>query len=368
MKKKLLSSLLFVGLIGILGCNQSDNTEAEKKPLAKFEPADGKCILFVGQEMEAIGGLEDYNDGYIDHFPTPGGFTMYTKIRPGDEQYGFKLKGLDGVFTTDEWGDSPSNMTLQVNSPAYENMALAIGLEFVNHEEKLATGVHDSLVVALGEWIKNLGKRPVFLRIGYEFGGEWNHYDREYFIASYKRMKDMYDEMGIENIAYVWQDHGWGMSLEDLESWWPGDEYVDWCGTSFFSRWDEILMIDFARSKGKPLFIAEATPVISTETVKTDGKTKETILSNPEQATEAWKHWFIPLFKTIDENPDVVKAVSYINCNWKSHAHWFDNPTFQDVDARLHLSPEISKKWLEETSKGKYLKSSAGLYRELWGD
>ena len=175
----------------------------------------------------------------------------------------------------------------------------------------------------------------------------------------------MYDGMGITNVAYVWQDHGWGMTLEEFEQWYPGDQYVDWCGTSFFSRWDEILMIDFARSKGKPMFIAEATPTISSETVKTTGKTKETDLANPAQAQEAWENWFLPLFRMIDENPDVVKAVSYINCDWKNHAHWVDNPTFQNIDARLELSPEISAKWVAETNKSKYLKSSPELYQQL---
>ncbi|MFK7904390.1 MAG: hypothetical protein AB8B69_04655, partial [Chitinophagales bacterium] len=84
----------------------TDQTRA--KPLAKFEPADGKCILFVGQEMESIGGLEKWNDGYLDHFDRPGGFTMYTKIRPGDEEFGFTYSGLAGINTTDDWGDSPS--------------------------------------------------------------------------------------------------------------------------------------------------------------------------------------------------------------------------------------------------------------------
>ena len=79
-------------------------------------------IVFVGQELESIGGLEDYNDGYLDHFTTPGGFTMYTKIRPGDEEFGFTYTGLAGVFTTDDWGDSPSNMSSQVANPNFQHM------------------------------------------------------------------------------------------------------------------------------------------------------------------------------------------------------------------------------------------------------
>lgn len=337
------------------------------RTLAKFEPADGKCLLFVGQELTSIGGLAAYNDGYLDHFKTPGGFTMYTKIRPGDEEFGFTYQNTPaGIFTSDDWGDSPSNMSLQMADEDFNNMALAIGFEMVNHEEKIATGVHDSIVMVLGNWIKSLGDRPVFLRIGYEFGGSWNHYDREHYLAAYKRMKDMYDKAGINNIAYVWQSHGWGEPMDYLESWYPGDAYVDWCAYSFFSRFDESNMIEFARKHHKPVFIAEATVNISTDSVKTTGMTEEVLLSDPVQAAEAWQKWFIPFFDTIEKNQDVVKAISYINCHWKANRMWVDNPTFSRVDARLQVNAEIAKKWKEKVYTDRYIHASDGLFKELW--
>ena len=366
---------IIYGFLGILlfSCQNSVEKKVKSEETniperAKFEPEDGKCILFAGQELTAIGGLEEYNDGYFDHFEAPGGFTMYTTFMPGSEEFGFTYKGLDGIFTTDNWGDDDSNMSLQLADPDFAHSALAIGLKLVDHEIKVAKGEHDSLITAFGEWLKSLGNRPVFLRIGYEFGGEWNHYDLEQYIIAYKRIKDMLDEMGVNNVAYVWQSHGWGQSLENLETWYPGDDYVDWCGYSIFARGDEAQMIDFARAKGKPVFIAEASPTIGTETVKTNGKTKETILSNPEQAQEAWEKWFIPFFKTIHDNPDIVKAISYINCHWKANKMWFDNPTFQDVDARLQTSEFIAEKWREETARDTYLKASPELFDLLWGE
>ncbi len=339
---------------------------SETPKRTKFEPKDGKCIVFAGQELESIGGLEEYNDGYFDHFARPGGFTMYTKIRPGDEEFGFTYTGLAGVFTTDDWGDSPSNMSMQVADEDFKHSCLAIGLEMVNHEGAIARGELDSLVLALGNWLKSLGRRPVFLRIGYEFAGSWNHYNREDYITAYRRIKTMYDSIGVTNVAYVWQSHGSDEPMEHLAEWYPGDEYVDWCGYSFFSRWDEANMIEFARQHNKPVFIAEATPTISTATTKTNGKTKETILSNPEQAEEAWEEWFTPFFKTIHDNPDVVKAISYINCHWKSHPMWVNNPTFQDVDARLQSNKDIADKWSKEIAKDSYLNASPELFDMLW--
>ena len=374
---KNLKSFLFIafGMLIISCKSDSTNTEQDSPPkeesninLAKFEPVEGKCILFVGQDQAAVGGVEGFEDGYFNHFDAPGGFTMYTNFSPGDTSFGYVLKGLDGVKTLDDWGDGPSNMSAQIADPDFAHSALAIGLWFVNHEKEVASGELDGMMKELGAWIKGLGKRPVFLRIGYEFGGEWNHYDREDYIASFKRIRDIYEEMGVENVAYVWQSHGWGMDQEELERWYPGDDYVDWCGYSMFSRGDEVQMIEFAQRHDKPVFIAEATPTISTETTKLDGKTKETILSNPEQAEEAWEKWFIPFFEVIQDPQNRVKAVSYINCHWKANPMWFDNPTFQDVDARLHINPDIAQRWTEETSKDIYLKASEGLWNELWGE
>ena len=341
------------------------NVQEPASTLAKFEPEDGNCILFVGQELAAIGGLEDFNDGYLDHFERPGGFTMYTKIRPGDEEFGFTYTGLPGLTSTDDWGDSPSNMSLQLADPDFNDMALAIGFEMVNHEGAIARGERDSLVFAFGDWLKSLGNRPVFLRIGYEFSGTWNHYNREEYVAAYRYMKDKYDSMGVSNVAYVWQSHGWEEPMELLEAWYPGDDYVDWCGYSFFARGDESNMIDFARKKGKPVFIAEATPTIGTETVKTNGQTKEIILSNQAQAEEAWEQWFTPFFNTIHENADVVKAISYINCHWKSHKMWVNNPTFQYVDARLQINDWIKERWNKEINSGRYLHASKELFEQL---
>ncbi|MEL6850619.1 MAG: glycosyl hydrolase, partial [Bacteroidota bacterium] len=235
-------TLCLAGLLSLSSCQpaaeQTTGPAPAQAALAKFEPPAGKCLLFVGQELEAIGGLEAYSDGYYDHFEAPGGFTMYTNFRPGDESFGHIYKGVDGVKTTDDWGDSPSNMSLQIADEDFAHSALAIGLELVNHTDEIAAGVHDSLILELGTFLQSLGRRPVFLRIGYEFDGHaWNHYNREEYLGSFHRIKDMYDSMGIDNIAYVWQCTGWGSDYEALEAWYPGDEYVDWCGYSHFARW-----------------------------------------------------------------------------------------------------------------------------------
>ncbi len=362
-------------VMSLLACQSNTTNEATTTPgeqknkttsrRAKFEPQDGKCILFAGQELEAIGGLAEYSDGYYDHFAKPGGFTMYTDFMPGATSFGFVHRGLDGLTTTDNWGDGPSNMALQIADPDFDQSALAIGLDMKeDHEDDVANGTHDALIIRLGEWIKALDRRPVFLRIGYEFDGHpWNSYQREDYVAAFKRVRHMLDSMGVENVAYVWQSKGRGSIYQELEEWYPGDEYVDWCAYSFFAGENEKHpMLDFARAHQKPVFLAEATPIV----LDSAKQSLPIDLANEEQAQQAWDEWFVPFFRTIHDNPDLVKAVSYINCHWKAHAMWKENDYFKGIDARLHLSPMISKKWRAETQDSRYLQASEVLFEELW--
>lgn len=370
---------ILAGLVLALSCGQkkenkptlanSSEISSSVKNLAKFEPNEGEVLLFVGQELEAVGGLEAYDDGYLDHFDTPAGWTTYTNINPGERSFDRIQEGLDGLYDTHDWGDNDYNATLQLQDEDFENMALAIGLQFVNHEEKVADGTHDAYIDRLGEFLLSLGRRPVFLRIAYEFDGDpWNHYDRESTIKAYKRIVDRLRAMGVSNTAYVWQSTGFISGQEHLEGWYPGDDYVDWLGVSFFNRWKEIEMFEFARKKGKPVFIAEASPTISDYGGKLYGLTKETQLGDPVQAQEAWDKWFVPFFKAIEDNSDVVKAVHYINCHWDSHPMWKNNPTFKGIDARLHLNDTIAKRWREITSLPKFIKSSPDLYDKLYNE
>lgn len=338
-------------------------SHAQKIP-AQFEPKNGKVLVFSGQELTAIGGLRHYDDGYFDHFPAPAGFTMYTNFLPGVNSFGHVQKGLDGLTTTDDWGDGPSNMSLQINSPAFRNSCLAIGLDISHgNDHKTASGDYDHLIVRLGKWIMDLEDRPVFLRIGYEFNGhEWNHYQPESYIAAFRRVRDMLDSMGAGNIAYVWQSKGAGTMPEDLEAFYPGDDYVDWCAFSFFTPAEEHHpMISFARRHDKPLMIAEASPVL----LNASGAVIPLDLSKPEDAKFAWEQWFIPFFRTIRNHPDVIKAFSYISADWRHRPLWKNNPNFRNLNARIWQNKALARQWTNEITRPNYLNASDSLFYYL---
>ena len=66
------------GLVLLLLCGEKQQKETNSvaketekesmRKLEKFEPIDGKVLLFIGQELAAVGGLDEYSDGYLDHF------------------------------------------------------------------------------------------------------------------------------------------------------------------------------------------------------------------------------------------------------------------------------------------------------------
>lgn len=371
MKKKYFNrSIITAAVVLFFSCNGNEKKaglkiEVDSTRLAKFEPADGKVILFIGQDLESIGGTENYTDGYFDHFPAPGGFTQYTNFLTGLNAFGLIQKGLDGLTTLDNWGDGDECMAITVADKDFNNSCLAIGLDISQGNDSVTTaGGHDSLIYRLGNWIKTQGNRPVFLRIGYEFDGtEWNHYRKEFYVPAWKRIKTKLDSMGVSNVAYVWQAKGAGASREIMNGFYPGDEYVDWVAYSFFSVAEENHpMIQFARDHHKPLFIAEATPVFP----DAKGVCRPLDLTKQDDAKYAWKNWFTPFFRTVNNNPDVVKAIHYINCPWKSRKLWKENPYFKSIDSRITKNDSMKVWWLKETSQEKYLHASDTLFTYLW--
>lgn len=327
-----------------------------QKKLAKFEPEDGKCLVFIGQDLRATGGLDTYTDGYTDYFQTPSGITTYTNLSPGGESFGYFNKGLDGLTSKANWGAGDYSAQCYLEDSIYQNSVIAIGLSLVNHEKKIAKGEHDDLIRELGKWIKST-ERPIFLRIGYEFDGwDWNHYSKKHYLIAWKRIHTIFQEMAVGNVAFVWQSKGSDSNQKTLEEWYPGDALVDWCGYSYFGNPDKE-MITFARKHQKPVFIAEASPVMQVDNLYFD-----TDLKKEAVAKRVWEKWFVPFFATVNQHEDVIKAFSYINTNWSIQPMWVNNPTFQQVDSRIQASELITQNWKQEIAKPKYLKST----NELW--
>ncbi|NBI29644.1 fibronectin type III domain-containing protein [Chengkuizengella marina] len=314
----------------------------------KYSPPDGKALLIIGQDLAAV-------EGYVadPDLPVPAGTTTYCDISEGNQEYILYGCSLDERI---DYGSGPINMFENLRD--YPNSVLQMGLYIVDNTgtnlTHIVDGTHDQYIDQLGNSFKEDG-RPVFLRIGYEFDGPWNHYNAEQFVDAWRYIVDRFEFLGVDNVAYVWQASTWQVTTP-IESWYPGDEYVDWMGVSFFqyvpAPYDQ--MLDFAREHDKPIMIAESTP---------QGYHLDTNWNfwNGDVTDEQIWSWYQLLFSWIEENRDVVRALSYINNDWANQEMWGD----LWGDTRIETNDYIKTKWLEEINNGMWMNASPDLFEIL---
>lgn len=327
-------------------------SDVKDREMQKYEPDDGKCFLFVGQDLGAVGGIGGYDDGYCDYFDIPAGITVYMGLGENGD--------VPGLYGISNWGSGDCSADLYAATEKFDRCMFAVGLAMVRQEDRILQGIYDESIDKIGQWIKGLAPRPVFLRIGYEFDGtDWNGYKPETYVPAFRYIRDRLDAAGVDNVAYVWQSKGTDSSWEVYQKFYPGDDYVDWCAYSYFDSPDTE-MIRFARSKGKPVFIAEATPTFKGP----DGNYTDSDIKKPEIARKIWDRWMTGLFRIIEENEDVVKAVSYINVDWYTQPMWIGNITFEQCDSRIQKSSYVSRNWRKEMSEARYIQAGEFDWKE----
>ncbi len=293
------------------------NAYAEHPQAAKFEPPDGKTLLVVGQDNATI-------ESYLKESgrPVPAGFMLYTNIT--------EFEGLDAPSR--DYGSG--TMFADALFDKYPGTVLQLGLYMVDSLADTAKGKNDAAIDHFAAWCKK--KRvPTFLRIGYEFDGSHNHHDPEEYKAAYRHLVDRLRAAGVDNVAYVWHAHAHVVN-SPIEKWYPGDDYVDWVGISYFSQHQGVMKpaVAFAKAKGKPLMIGEATP---------QGQ-------RTSSGEAAWKAWYKRFFAFVEAND--VKMVSYINSNWEAQPMWIGQNW---GDARVQANAFVKNAWAAETSKDRYL-------------
>ncbi|PLV57645.1 glycosyl hydrolase [Thermotoga sp. SG1] len=326
-----------------------------------FVNLEGKILLVIGQDLDSV--REYVRSGY---FPVPGGVTTYTDIAT-----------LNGLYNDADWGAGLINAKKCLEE--FPNSALVIGLYMVNMLDGVISGKYDRQIEILAEFIKE-ANRLVYLRIGYEFDGIWNNYDPEKYKATFRYITEkLRDFLGDKKdlLFTVWQSCSSPLNVilrnyrkPDISLWYPGDDYVDFVGLSWFLPANERYrkapsqkelaeeVVAFARFHKKPVIIAEASPQGYNLSELTranispvlDGPAGEKkVKKTPE---EIWNEWFKPFFEFVYENSDVIKVVAYINADWDSQPMW--GPPYANGywgDSRVQINPVIRDLWLKEITK-----------------
>ena len=211
-------------------------------------------------------------------------------------------------------------------------------------------GNYDVNIDQLSQWIQQTD-RPVFLRIGYEFDNPGNGYDSQKYVEAYRYIVDRMRQNGVKNVAFVWHSYASSESADSLMKWYPGDDYVDWLGISYFRQSEHLMlpMVELAKQHQKPLMIAEATPM----GLRTSDK-------SPSVMSYLWETWYQSLFDFAKRYN--VKMISYINAPWDEQPMWRGQKL---GDARIQANDFIRTKWLEEVNNRTYLQASPDLFEQL---
>ncbi len=376
--------------------------------------------MILGQDL---GSVTDYRDN-CPTCPTPAGITTYLRffslLNASDVQAPFGGLGEDASgadATSANWGAGEINAKL--SATRFPNSTLVIGLDINDTAiSGLASGASDAEIIRLATFISSLAPKPVYLRIGYEFDGAWNsnYTTPSNYIAAFRRVVGVILGQGVTNVDFVWQgsasptdDVIEGGNREDISQWYPGDEYVDWVGASWFLLADEMAiracppnaipnttvtqrilaqeLVDFAaaRTPPKPVMIAEAAPqgyrieagagsTNANISVCWDGDEAQNSMS--KTATQIWEEWFRDptgspgsgLFNFVESNINTIRAVAYINANWDAQSQWNGPPYSGGFwgDTRIEENSTLMTNWVNElTTNSMWLHGDVNLFSNL---
>lgn len=312
---------------------------------ASFAPNDEKVLVFIGQDNKSLGGQDRWRDGYVDHVGMPAGITHYVYFSEGKTNnfgYTFDVGSVDGLNTSTRWGAGPMCLRCYLTSPRFSQslVHLSISME-LDEEGSVANGDYDHLIKELADFMKEFNQHTFYLRIGYEFDGSWNHYRPDDFVKAWRRIVDTLRAQHITNFATVLGASRFHIERSVWESYWPGDDYVDWLGYSYWhNETRPPVVFDIAREKGLPVFAAEVTP----RGFWLDQVNGELI----------WIDWFQLFFDHIEANKDVVRAISFINADWDNDPMWKGRGW---GDSRIQRNVKLKAKWLEKMATPMYIHS-----------
>lgn len=180
---------------------------------------------------------------------------------------------------------------------------------------EIMNGVFDEEIVTLAGKIKEINS-PVLIRLMYEsYGGSSRPtiYSAQTYKQAWIRFVNLLRANGADNAEFIFHPL---VSFEPiLEKWYPGDEYIDWIGTSFFTFAGDFdfwnTENEFAVKHNKPYLLAESAPV--------DQKFRPDNTMHPL----VWQEWFTPYFNFIKNNEN-VKLFVYINIDWSTSGSFGD--------------------------------------------
>ena len=175
----------------------------------------------------------------------------------------------------------------------------------------ISAGAYDAYFVEMADTMRDFGD-PIFLSIDHEMNGTWYPYSQAFpgsqttaadFVSAWRHIVDIFRKEGANNVAFVWSPNVPDVGGVSMDSYYPGDDYVDWVGCSFYSGnpISNLNTIYRTYADRKPIFITEwATGV-------------EKSRYYPGFPGDA--QWVDSFFKALGANYPRVKGISWFQWN-----------------------------------------------------
>ncbi|MHB1023043.1 MAG: glycoside hydrolase family 26 protein [Acidobacteriaceae bacterium] len=287
----------------------------------RLEPRSAVVLHGAGQSDDAT--FEDYSQ--VMGATRPMLYMSYVDLKDNLQNY---FAGLHATLER-----YPDFIIPQIG------LSLNQGQAATHYEDQVAAGALDNQLALLCTGLQSLD-RPVFLRIGYEFNGQWNGYEPASYIAAFRRIVTTLRACHLNAVAAVWDFAPDGQDLNYMR-YYPGDDVVDWWAVNLFSEssftsTDTQRFLDDAESRRFPVMIGESTPRFHSVT----------------EGQSVIDQWYQPYFQLILSHPQ-IKAFCYINWNWAKYEQWADWG-----NARIQDDPTVLAFYKQELSKAAY--ASAG--------
>ena len=140
--------------------------------------------------------------------------------------------------------------------------------------DDILSGREDWRFIRLAEQSKTFGK-PYLLSIDHEMNGDWFYFSEpfkkqptdwtaEKYKLVWRRIHKIFQDNGATNVAFAWCPGAMGRkfgkydSVNSYKAYYPGDEYVDWVGASFYNDVNHYALDILAMNyPNKPIILAE---------------------------------------------------------------------------------------------------------------
>jgi len=327
-------------------------------------PSDGSTIHCAGQVNQNLTDMGQ-TDGSINSF---NNYSNYLKAgtKPQTMMVYFGLT-LD-VPTLNAYFTNLSAILNQYPSDTWYGIQMGLWFYDVNGNTfdcDIMNGKLDANLSAMIDGFNKVG-RPVWLRIGYEFNGQWTHFNQTCYKGAFQYITKALraDSFCNKAVATVWDYTADSEFVGTFMPWYPGDEYVDWWGVNVFGDFHTAGSVPSNAGIGSPYvlqFIEAAVnrsyPIMLGET--TPRQVGGNAMPNGCAYNDAWDSWYGPYFDMINNASLNIRSFCYINWDWWNSPGSAPDCNWGQAEINYPDCSSVGPKYQAAISNGKYMNAQS---------